>query len=80
VMDFDSTEIGYGLSFSPASGQLGDEDKSMDEAMRDGLYWDFTPKRTGVYTFFCRIHHGMRGAVKVVGGNEERKGFGGTSE
>lgn len=66
IMDFDSTEIGYGLFFSPASGQLGDNDKSTEEALRDGLYWDFTPNRTGVYTFYCRIHHGMRGAIKVV--------------
>lgn len=66
VMDFDSSEIGYGLFFSPASGQLGDEDKSTEEALRDGLYWTFKPTRTGVYTFFCRIHHGMRGAIKVV--------------
>ena len=66
VMDFDSTEIGYGLFFSPASGQVGDDDKPMEEAIRDGLYWEFTPNRTGVYTFFCRIHHGMRGAIKVV--------------
>jgi plastocyanin len=66
VMDFDSTEIGYGVFFSPASGQLGDEDKSTEEALRDGMYWTFTPKETGVYTFFCRIHHGMRGAIEVV--------------
>lgn len=66
VMDFDSSEIGYGVFFSPASGQLGDDDKSTEQALRDGLYWTFTPKRTGVYTFFCRIHHGMRGAIKVV--------------
>jgi hypothetical protein len=39
-MDFDSTEIGYGVFFSPASGQLGDEeDKSTEEALRDGAYW-----------------------------------------
>ena len=66
LMDFDSTEIGYGVFFSPASGVLMDEDKSMEEAIRDGMYWEFTPSRTGVYTFFCRIHHGMRGAIKVV--------------
>ena len=65
-MDFDSTEVGYGLFFSPASGQLGDEDKSTEEALRDGLYWDFTPTKTGDYTFFCRIHPGMRGAIRVV--------------
>ena len=66
VMDFDSTEIGYGLFFSPASGQLGSNNKSTEEAVQDGAYWEFTPNRTGVYTFFCRIHHGMRGAFKVV--------------
>jgi plastocyanin len=65
-MDFDSTEVGYGVFFSPASGQLGDDDKSTEEALRDGAYWDFKPNRTGTYTFFCRIHHGMRGVIKVV--------------
>jgi plastocyanin len=65
-MDFDSTEIGYGLFFSPASGQLGDDDKSTDEALQDGLYWEFKPNRVGNYTFFCRIHPAMRGAIKVV--------------
>lgn len=67
-MDFDSTEIGYGVFFSPASGQIGSE-KPPEEALRDGLYWEFTPKRTGVYTFYCRIHPGMRGAIKVVKGS-----------
>jgi plastocyanin len=66
VMDFDSTEIGYGLFFSPASGQIGDADKPTDEALRDGLYWEFTPTETGIYTFYCRIHHSMRGAIQVV--------------
>ena len=66
TMDFDSTEMGYGLFFSPASGQLGDDDKSTEEALQDGLYWDFVPSRTGKYTFFCRIHPQMRGAIKVV--------------
>jgi plastocyanin len=65
-MDFDSSEIGYGVFFSPASGQLGDEDKPMDEAARDGLYWEFKPTKPGVYTFYCRIHHAMRGAFEVV--------------
>jgi plastocyanin len=65
-MDFDSTEIGYGLFFSPASGQLGDEDKPTEEALQDGLFWTFTPTDTGVYTFYCRIHHGMRGVIEVV--------------
>jgi plastocyanin len=65
-MDFDSTEIGYGLFFSPASGQIGDEDKPTDEAVRDGLYWEFTPTRPGTYPFFCRIHPSMRGVIRVV--------------
>jgi plastocyanin len=65
-MDFDSTEMGYGVFFSPASGQLGDDDKSTEEALQDGLYWEFTPTRTGDYTFFCRIHPSMRGAIRVV--------------
>jgi len=65
-MDFDSSEIGYGVFFSPASGQFGHDNKSTDEVARDGLYWEFTPSRTGVYTFYCRIHHAMRGAIKVV--------------
>ena len=64
-MDFDSTEIGYGVFFSPASGQFG-SDKSTEETIRDGAYWEFKPTKTGVYTFFCRIHHGMRGAFRVV--------------
>ncbi|MGH2729226.1 MAG: cupredoxin domain-containing protein, partial [Actinomycetota bacterium] len=65
-MDFDSTEIGYGVFFSPASGQIGSENKSMDETIRDGAYWEFTPTRTGTYSFFCRIHPSMRGAIRVV--------------
>ncbi|HYI44518.1 MAG TPA: hypothetical protein VE174_03530 [Actinomycetota bacterium] len=65
-MDFDSTEVGYGVFFSPASGQIGDDDKSTEEALQDGLYWDFTPSETGTYSFFCRIHPGMRGAIRVV--------------
>jgi plastocyanin len=64
-MDFDSTEVGYGIFFSPASGRIG-ADKPLDEAIRDGMYWDFTPKNTGVYTFFCRVHPSMRGAIDVV--------------
>ena len=65
-MDFDSTEIGYGLFFSPASGQLGSPNKSTEEALRDGLYWEFTPTKTGKFSLFCRIHPFMRGAFEVV--------------
>jgi len=35
--------------------------------MKNGVAWTFTPTRDGVYTFFCRVHPGMRGAFKVVG-------------
>jgi hypothetical protein len=65
-MDFDSTEIGYGLFFSPASGQFGSSNKTPGEALKDGLYWQFTPTQTGVYSLFCRIHPFMRGAFEVV--------------
>ena len=66
-MDFDSTEIGYGLFFTPASGQLASpENKSTQQAIQDGLYWMFTPKVTGDYSFYCRIHPGMRGFLRVV--------------
>jgi plastocyanin len=65
VMDFDSTQIGYGLFYSPASGQIGGH-KDWDEVMRDGMYFDFTPARTGTYTFWCRIHPSMRGAIQAV--------------
>jgi len=66
LMDFDSTEVGYGLFFSPASGQIGGENKSYQQALQDGLFWKFTPKETGVYTLYCRIHPSMRGAFEVV--------------
>jgi hypothetical protein len=66
-MDFDSNEIGYGTFFEPASGQIPPPgDKSFEQVIRDGLYSEFTPTETGVFTFFCRIHHNMRGAFKVV--------------
>jgi hypothetical protein len=65
-MDFDSTEIGYGLFFSPASGQLASPNKSTGEALRDGLYWEFTPTETGTYALFCRIHPFMRGTFEVI--------------
>jgi plastocyanin len=64
-MDFDSGQIGYGVFFSPASGQIGGH-KPWDEQISDGAFWDFTPTKTGTYTFFCRIHMGMRGVIKVV--------------
>jgi hypothetical protein len=68
VMDFDSNEIGFGTPFEPASGQLppSGTGKSWPQTVQDSLYYEFTPTEEGVYTFFCRIHRGMRGAFAVV--------------
>jgi plastocyanin len=65
-MDFDSTEIGWGLFFSPASGQIGGSNESLGQSLQDGLFWKFTPETPGVYSLFCRIHPFMRGAFEVV--------------
>ena len=65
-MNFDSMDIGWGLFFTPAKGQFGSQNKTWDQAVRDGAYWTFKPTKTGVYTFFCRIHPFMRGVIKVV--------------
>jgi hypothetical protein len=66
-MDFDSAEIGYGTMFEPANGQVPNSSgKSPDQIARDGLFWEFTPDEEGVYAFYCRIHHNMRGAFKVI--------------
>jgi plastocyanin len=66
--DFDSTEIGYGLFFSPASGQFGGSNKTTAQALRDGLYATYTPTEPGLYTFYCRIHPSMRGVFDAVAG------------
>jgi hypothetical protein len=66
-MDFDSAEIGFGFMWEPANGQIPNSSgKSPDQIVRDSLFWEFTPTEEGVYTFYCRIHHNMRGAFKVV--------------
>ena len=65
-MDFDSGEIGYGLLFEPAKSQIGGNDPYDEKFVQDAAYWSFTPKNTGTYTFWCRIHPSMRGAFKVV--------------
>ena len=72
LMDFDSTEIGYGLFVSPASSQISPSgpnrpfNKPPREFVEDGLFYDFTPTALGTYTFWCRIHPGMRGAFEVI--------------
>ncbi|MFN2544256.1 MAG: hypothetical protein ABR600_06765 [Actinomycetota bacterium] len=65
-MDFESMDLGYGVFFSPAKGQIGSDNKPPDQTLSDGASWTFTPTQTGTYTFFCRIHPFMRGVVKVV--------------
>ena len=65
-MDFDSSEIGFGLMWEPAKSQIGGSDDYDDQWVRDTLYWEFKPTNTGTYSFYCRIHPGMRGAFKVV--------------
>ena len=58
--------FGFGTLFEPASGQIPPNNKSIDKTARDSFYAEFTPTKTGVYTFFCRIHKSMRGAFKVI--------------
>ena len=65
-MDFDSGEIGAGLLFEPAKSQIGGSEPYDEQWVKDALYWEFTPNRTGDYSFFCRVHPGMRGAFRVV--------------
>ena len=65
-MDFDSSEIGFGLMWEPAKSQIGGNDDYDDQFVKDALYWEFKPKRTGTFAFYCRVHPGMRGAFKVV--------------
>jgi plastocyanin len=65
------TKVDYPI----ADGGNGSWDDIMDfdsSELGIGLYpaqrvdWTITPDKTGVYTFFCRIHPSMRGAVEVV--------------
>jgi len=66
-MNFESMELGYGMLFDPSKSQLGGSEPYDGDWMKNGVAWTFTPTRDGVYTFFCRVHPGMRGAFKVVG-------------
>jgi plastocyanin len=65
-MNFESMEIGHGLLFDPAKSQIGGSSDYDAQWAMDGLEWTFTPTRPGTYTFYCRVHPGMRGAFKVV--------------
>jgi plastocyanin len=66
-MNFESMELGYGMLFEPAKSQVGGSEPYDSTWMENGVQWTFTPTRDGTYTFFCRIHPGMRGVFKVVG-------------
>ncbi len=63
---FDSGQLGT-LEGSPAGGPLSPR---LTNGTVGRLDWD-TPENmpTGTYTFYCRIHPSMRGAVKVLPGS-----------
>lgn len=66
-MDFESLEIGFGLVWEPAKTQVGQRNEPYDHNWaKDAFVWEFTPNRTGTFTFWCRIHPSMRGAFQVV--------------
>ena len=70
-MDFDSSELGVGISV-PEDDEIGlllSELGISDDGFTDlpaNTAWTWTPDRTGTFTFYCRIHPSMRGAVRVV--------------
>lgn len=64
-MDFDSTELGFGLSFSSARGQIPGVGFPAD-TLQQATSFSFTPTRTGTFQFFCRVHPTMRGVFEVV--------------
>jgi plastocyanin len=66
-MNFESMEVGYGVLFDPTKSQLGGSSPYDQQWLQNGLVWSFRPTRDGVFTFYCRVHPGMRGAFKVVG-------------
>jgi hypothetical protein len=67
-MDFESGELGYGTMFDQTKSQpvTGGGNKGPMDWVRDGLWWEFEPSETGTFTFFCRIHRGMRGVFEVI--------------
>lgn len=56
-MDFDSGIIGLGTG---ANNKFNDANRS------NPAVWTWKPTRTGTFTFWCRIHPSMRGAIRVV--------------
>lgn len=66
VMNFDSGNIGWGLLFEPTTSRFGAEDPYDETFVQRSQYIEFTPDTTGTFTFFCRIHPGMRGVFEVV--------------
>jgi hypothetical protein len=65
LMDFDSTELGFGMSFSSARGQVPGVGFPT-ETLQQATSFSFTPSRTGTFQFFCRVHPVMRGVFEVV--------------
>jgi plastocyanin len=64
-MDFDSTELGFGMSFSSARGQIPGVGFPAD-TLQQATSFTFTPTRAGTFQFFCRVHPAMRGVFEVV--------------
>jgi plastocyanin len=52
---------GPDLAMDFDSGQIG-----VGTGANNKLSWTYSFSRTGTYTFFCRIHPSMRGAIRVV--------------
>lgn len=79
AMNFDSSQIGYGLPQDGAKARLVPERfpasfaegsqmvQKIPATVRAGMVWEFTPTVPGTYTFFCRNHPDMRGIIKVLG-------------
>jgi hypothetical protein len=64
-MDFDSSELGAGISV-PEDDEIAQYTGLDVPAGPVNTAWTFTPTRTGTFTFYCRIHPSMRGALRVV--------------
>lgn len=70
---YDDLVASTGKSQDQLIAERGPDDMDFDSGVigigsgaNNKLEWRFTPTRTGTYTFFCRIHPSMRGAIRVV--------------
>lgn len=68
LMDFETMNIGYGLMWEPVTSQIGGNEPYDREWVEDAVFYDFVPTETGTFSFYCRVHPGMRGAFQVVEG------------